>query len=173
MAMGVMNVPYIAAANCGPFAKRIGLARPSIALYGGFAVADGNILIAVQNDREWVAFADKVLQQPELGRDPRFATNNSRVINRTEREALIRAIVSTMTKAKALQKLDEARIAWGQISALKGLLTHDGATRTTCSREGDSIELIAGPAVVDRRRNGSGETPAFGQNDAALRAEFT
>jgi crotonobetainyl-CoA:carnitine CoA-transferase CaiB-like acyl-CoA transferase len=172
VAMEAMNVPYIAAANGGPFAKRVGLAHPSIAPYGGFAVADGNILIAVQNDREWIAFADKVLGRPELGRDPRFATNNARVLNRGEMESIISSIVGGMTKSQALAQLDEARVAWGQISTLKDLLAHDGARRTSCSQEGTAIELIAGPAVVDGERRGSGEAPALGQHDESLRAEF-
>jgi itaconate CoA-transferase len=172
VAMEAMNVPYISARNGGPFAKRIGLAHPSIAPYGAFAVADGALLIAVQNDREWFALADKVLGRPELGKDPRFATNNTRVINRREMEAIINAVIGSMTKAETVARLDGARIAWGQISTLKDLLVHDGASRTTCSQEGDTIELIADPAVVNGKRRGSGEAPALGQHDAALRAEF-
>jgi crotonobetainyl-CoA:carnitine CoA-transferase CaiB-like acyl-CoA transferase len=172
VAMEAMNVPYISARNGGPFPKRVGLAHPSIAPYGSFAVADGNLLIAVQNDREWTAFADKILGRPELGKDPRFATNNARVANRPEMEAIINAIVGAMTKAEAFARLDAARIAWGQVSTLQDLLVHDGASRTTCTQETDVIELIAGPAIVDGMRRGSGDAPALGQHDSTLRGEF-
>ncbi len=172
VAMEAMNAPYIAARNGGPFAQRVGLAHPSIAPYGGFAVADGDIVIAVQNDREWIAFADKVLKRPELGEDPRFATNNQRVIHRAEMEAMIEAVIGKLTKAETMARLDSARVAWGQISTLQDLLAHDGATRAICRQEGDAIELIAGAAVVDGERRGAGDVPTLGQHDASLRAEF-
>ena len=51
-----------------PF-KRIGLAHPSIAPYGVFKTRDGaDILISIQNDREWRVLADKVLGDAALGR---------------------------------------------------------------------------------------------------------
>ena len=40
------------------------------------------ILISIQNDREWAAFCTKVLDRPELARDPRFANNPARLANR-------------------------------------------------------------------------------------------
>ena len=41
--------------------KRIGLAHPSIAPYGVFKTSDGaDILISIQNDREWRVLAEKV-----------------------------------------------------------------------------------------------------------------
>ncbi|WP_324370773.1 CaiB/BaiF CoA-transferase family protein, partial [Amaricoccus sp.] len=71
VAVEAMSVPYIAARNGGPIAKRVGLQHPSIAPYGAYEAQDGRLLIAVQSDREWVNFADKVLGRPELGADPR------------------------------------------------------------------------------------------------------
>src|SRR5438034_2403013 len=50
--------------------RRLGLTHPSLAPYGVFATRDGvPILISIQNDREWVVFAGKVLGQPELVKD--------------------------------------------------------------------------------------------------------
>ena len=51
--------------------KRIGLSHSSLAPYGVFQTADDvPILISIQNDREWVVFCTKVLEQPELGARP-------------------------------------------------------------------------------------------------------
>ena len=42
------------------------------------AAGDGKtVMLGLQNEREWQAFCDKVLQQPALATDPRFDTNAS------------------------------------------------------------------------------------------------
>src|SRR5882724_6795793 len=69
-----MTVPMLST-EYGMPPKRIGLSHPSLAPYGVFQSADNvPILISIQNDREWVVLSTKVLGQPELARDPRFAT---------------------------------------------------------------------------------------------------
>ena len=74
--------------------KRVGLSHTALAPYGVFKTADNvPILISIQNDREWVVFCTKVLGQPELARDPRFATNSARVANRAETDALTPALL--------------------------------------------------------------------------------
>ncbi|MDO5706923.1 MAG: CaiB/BaiF CoA-transferase family protein, partial [Paracoccus sp. (in: a-proteobacteria)] len=67
----------------GKSPRRIGLAHPSIAPYGVFTCKDGGqVLISIQSDREFAKLADLFVGQPELARDPRFATNVARVENR-------------------------------------------------------------------------------------------
>ena len=62
-----MAVPMLSTEYGAP-PKRIGLSHPSLAPYGVFQTADDvPILISIQNDREWVVFCAKVLEQPELG----------------------------------------------------------------------------------------------------------
>ena len=75
-----MTVPLLHAEGGAPF-KRIGLAHATIAPYGVFKTRDGaDILIAIQNDREWRVLAEKVLGDAALGaNDPKFATNPQRV----------------------------------------------------------------------------------------------
>ena len=70
-----MTVPLLNEEGGNPF-KRIGLAHPTIAPYGVFKTRDGaDILISIQNDREWRVLAEKVLGDAALGADPKFATN--------------------------------------------------------------------------------------------------
>ena len=62
----------------GKSPKRLGLAHPSIAPYGVFKSRDGaDILISIQNDREWRILAAKVMGDEALAADPKFATNSS------------------------------------------------------------------------------------------------
>ena len=46
-------------------------------------------MLGLQNEREWAAFCDKVLLQPELATDPRFASNSKRSAARDELRAII------------------------------------------------------------------------------------
>ena len=48
-----MNVPYLTRRYGGREPRRLGLAHPSIAPYGVFHFADGDIVIAVQSEGEW------------------------------------------------------------------------------------------------------------------------
>ncbi|MDE2566883.1 MAG: CoA transferase, partial [Burkholderiales bacterium] len=51
----------------GKAQERVGLKHPTIAPYGAFTCADGrDIVISIQNEREWADFCRVVLRRPEL-----------------------------------------------------------------------------------------------------------
>jgi formyl-CoA transferase len=63
---------------------------PTIAPYGVFKSRDqADILISIQNDREWRVLAEKVLGDGALGTNPKFATNPKRVEHRAETDAIV------------------------------------------------------------------------------------
>ena len=76
----------------GPHPKRAGDRHASIVPYGPYRVGDGRqVVLAVQNDREWRRLCTDVLEMPELADDPRFATNEKRLANRAELEPAVEA----------------------------------------------------------------------------------
>jgi crotonobetainyl-CoA:carnitine CoA-transferase CaiB-like acyl-CoA transferase len=78
--------------QAGVVGRRMGNAHPSIAPYEVFAAGDGDMVLAVGNDRQFGALCT-VLAVPDLAADSRFATNPARVANRAAlREALERAL---------------------------------------------------------------------------------
>ncbi len=101
-----LTVPLLNAED-GKSPKRIGLAHPSIAPYGVFRSKDGKeILISIQSEREWKTLCAKVLDQPGLPDDPRFANMVERVRNR----ALTDEIVGdAFGKRDARRAAEEAR----------------------------------------------------------------
>jgi crotonobetainyl-CoA:carnitine CoA-transferase CaiB-like acyl-CoA transferase len=163
----LMNVPYLACRYGGREPARLGLAHPSIAPYGTFRAADGEILIAVQNEREW-----KVLGAPALADDPRFDSNVSRVRNRAALDALIQDALGQRPLAALTVELDGARIAYGSVSTMDGLAHHPAASFAPLATPAGVVELLAPPAIVDGRRARLGPVPRLGEHDAALRAEF-
>jgi crotonobetainyl-CoA:carnitine CoA-transferase CaiB-like acyl-CoA transferase len=67
----------------GSVAERMGNAHPSIAPYELFETADGELVLAVGNDRQFGALCAE-LGDAALAEDPRVATNDARVTNRAE-----------------------------------------------------------------------------------------
>jgi len=67
---------------------RMGTAHPNIVPYQAFATADGDLMLAVGNDRQFAACAE-VVGCPDLATESRFATNSSRVCNREELVAIL------------------------------------------------------------------------------------
>jgi len=172
VAAEAMSIPYIAARNAGSFAGRIGLAHPSIAPYGAYDFSDGKLLIAVQSEREWAQLCGDVLDEPELVNDPRFRNNSLRVENRSDVDAALSRAFSGMTAAQGIALLEKAKIAWGRVSTLEDLMTHEALATVTARAGDDEITMVAAPALIDGRRSGGGRVPALGEHDLLLREEF-
>ena len=65
----------------GAIPSRLGNAHPSIAPYELLATSEGELVVAVGNDRQFKALCD-VLGIDELGADARYSRNSDRVANR-------------------------------------------------------------------------------------------
>lgn len=104
---------------------RTGAAHASIYPYGPFGVGDGGaVFLSIQNPREWVAFCEKVLEQPELADDGRFATNTARNANRAAVDAAVDEVFSRLTVDEVEARLDEAGIANARVNDMPGLWAH-------------------------------------------------
>ncbi|MER8827451.1 CoA transferase [Mesorhizobium sp. M0938] len=167
-----MNVPYLARHYGGKEPRRLGLAHPSIAPYGLFQVSDGEILIAVQNEREWVVFCDTVLRQPLVATDPRFERNVLRIKNREPLDACVQAILATYTMSGLCELLDKVRIAYGRVSTMADLAVHRSATKVPVETSVGQVELFAPPVTVNGKRTALGRVPSLGEHDVVLRREF-
>jgi itaconate CoA-transferase len=78
-----MTVPYVHERYGKGAPAPQGLKHPSIAPYGAYRTSEGrDIVISIQNDREWGNFCEVFLGNREIASDARFATNNARVQNR-------------------------------------------------------------------------------------------
>ncbi len=123
-----MGYPLYWTSYGGTPPPRTGSEHPGIAPYGPFHTADTDVLVAIQNDREWRALCVGVLDRPELAEDPRFATNTSRVANRVLLHEILDSIFGARTSAELMARLDTARIANGRINDIHGLLKHPQLT---------------------------------------------
>ena len=104
---------------------RTGASHATIYPYGPFPAGDGKtVMLGLQNEREWVSFCNKVLQQPDLASDPRFTANFKRV---AERDALRRIIVEAflpLTGAQVVERLELAQIANARVNTMQDVWAH-------------------------------------------------
>ena len=96
---------------------RIGNSHPNIVPYQVFETADGNIVIAVGNDRQWLRFCE-FAGITDLATDERFAANEGRVRNREELVPKLAEIFKAQTSAYWLEGLDSINISCGPINRL-------------------------------------------------------
>ena len=92
--------------------------HPIIVPYGTFRAADGYLNIGVGNDSQWRRFC-VVIGAPELGADPRYATNAQRRAAREEINAAVAARVVDCNSAELLAALDDSGIPAGAIRDLE------------------------------------------------------
>lgn len=104
---------------------RSGASHATIYPYGPFAAGDGKtVMLGLQNEREWKLFCDKVLLQPQLATDPRFASNSQRNANRAELEAIILQVFGALDAEQVIARLDEAQIANAHVNTVGELWQH-------------------------------------------------
>ncbi|HET9720656.1 MAG TPA: CoA transferase [Solirubrobacteraceae bacterium] len=111
-AMVNQSAAYTAA---GVVPTRMGNRHPSIAPYEALACADGELVVAVGNDRQFGSLC-AVVGAPELAEDRRFATNTNRVANR---ESLIEELEGRLAGRPAAQwaaELTQARVPAGTVN---------------------------------------------------------
>jgi len=101
----------------GVVPERIGNAHPNIVPYQVFPVADGHIIIAVGNDRQFVKLCT-VLGVPELGEAPDYKRNEDRLQHRAQLIERLSALTRRLTRAALLDKLEAVQIPAGPINNL-------------------------------------------------------
>lgn len=167
-----MSVPYLQTVYGGRQPQRVGLAHPSITPYGVFAASDGELLISIQNEREWRRLAAEVLRKPELLDDPRLADSSTRTANRAYCDGLVADAFGRETLAVLTRRLDAAEIAYGLVNDVHGLARHPQLRRVEVGTPGGPVETVAPPAQVAGLDPMFGPVPSVDQHGAALRREF-
>ncbi|MGA5360328.1 CaiB/BaiF CoA transferase family protein [Streptomyces purpurascens] len=104
---------------------RLGTQHATIAPYGAYACADGkDVLLSIQNEREWAALCDRFLGLPGLAADPRFATGAARVGHRAELNAIVAERFGELGSDEVVKLLGEAGIAHADVNDVGEFLAH-------------------------------------------------
>jgi len=167
-----MTVPLLNGEWGKPF-KRIGLAHAGISPYGVFKTRDnGDILIAIQNDREWRALAEKVLGDASLGSDPRFATNIKRVANRPETDGIVARVFAAHDAAALEDMLAKAEIGFARVNDWELLSKHPHLRRIEVDTPTGPVKTPAPTPVFAGEQRHYGPVPALGAHSDKIRREF-
>ena len=171
-----MGHPIHVSDHTGAQPPRVGLSHPVIAPYDAYPTADGHeIVLGVQNDREWVRLATDVLDDPALASDPDFATNVARVRNREKVDDIVGAAMAKLSVDEAVSALDRARIANARLNSMADVLAHPQLVARDRWRE---VQTPAGAVRALRSAvEPVGEVPlapvpALGQHTDSILGEF-
>jgi itaconate CoA-transferase len=133
-------------------------------------------MLGLQNEREWQQFCAKVLKQPELAKDERFAGNAKRVTHRDVLRALIVEAFAPLSADEVLVRIEDAQIANAQVNDMAGLWAHAQLKARSRWRE---VQSPAGPlpALLPPGSWDDGDpvldpVPALGQHSDAILAEL-
>jgi crotonobetainyl-CoA:carnitine CoA-transferase CaiB-like acyl-CoA transferase len=128
---------------------RMGTAHPNLVPYQAFATRDGDLMLAVGNDRQFAACAECV-GLAELGTDDRFRRNRDRLANRTDLvEKLARAFRKKTTK-EWLDELGNRGVPAGPINDLGQVLAGPYAeerelVQRLSNTRGQTVPVVSNP----------------------------
>jgi crotonobetainyl-CoA:carnitine CoA-transferase CaiB-like acyl-CoA transferase len=156
----------------GEVPQRMGNGHANLVPYQSFRCADGDVIIAVGNDRQFARLC-ALLDRGALADDPRFATNPARVTNREILIPLIAQATASWQSAALYAALQAHGIPAGpvnridQVFADPQVLARD-MRRSVSDGQGEELPGLAAPIVLDGRRMGSGKSaPRLGEDTDA------
>ena len=159
----------------GVVPQRMGTEHPNIVPYQSFHAKDRPFILAAGNDRLF-ARTCVVVGHPEWADDPRFATNESRVVHRDELIPMLEEAFAQRSMQDWLDLLEEAAVPCAPIMAMDEVFASpDGAGLIQQVEDPvrGLLRLVANPIRFD------GVTPAtrtppplLGEHDEELRREI-
>jgi len=133
----------------GAIPGRMGTAHPNLVPYQAFPTSDGNLMLAVGNDRQFAACV-ACLGRGELADDDKFATNKARISNRLELIEIFSNHLQQQTTAHWLSVFAKAGIPAGPINDVGEVLTNEYARERQLVRylenaAGDAVPTVSNP----------------------------
>lgn len=108
---------------------RYGNAHPSIVPYGVYPAQDGNMVIAVGNNRQFERFCRDVIDRTDLADDERFKNNLGRGAHRDILVPELEREIKKRPRKLLLERLAAAGIPCGEVLGLHEAMTSERAVR--------------------------------------------
>ncbi len=172
-----MTVPLYATQYGGAQPPRAGLRHNAIYPYGPFTCGDGRqVMLAIQNEREWMRLCAEVLGRPNLATDERFAGNAARNANRAALDPIIEDALRPFTAEQAAAALERAGIAFGNLNDVRGLLEHPQLAERGRWAEVETpagpIRTVVPPIILPDETPAMEPVPALGEHTIAVLGEM-
>jgi crotonobetainyl-CoA:carnitine CoA-transferase CaiB-like acyl-CoA transferase len=143
--------------SAGVIPKALGNAHPSIAPYQVFDAKDKKFIVAVGNDAQFIKFAGVV--SPDLIGDKRFATNQLRVENRDQLNALLSPIFATNTANYWITALSKINVPAGAINNMNEAFDLAQSLDLKPIVEVDGVKSVANPIKLSKTPVGYHKAP--------------
>ncbi|WP_374365220.1 CaiB/BaiF CoA transferase family protein [Piscinibacter sp.] len=135
---------------------RMGNAHPNLAPYQTFRASDGDVIIAVGNDRQFVALC-QVLGANDLASAAHFASNKGRLAHRRELVEAIERLTAARSKGWLLSTLTAAGVPVGPVLSIKEALDDPqvkarGLVRSMADTRGARVPFVGNPVKFSRSR---------------------
>jgi crotonobetainyl-CoA:carnitine CoA-transferase CaiB-like acyl-CoA transferase len=145
----------------GMVPERMGNGHANLAPYQSFATIDGDLIVAVGNDRQFARLCD-VLELPALATDPRYATNPARVAARAELIPLLDAATRRWHTEDLLGALETQGIPAGPVNRIDQAFAEPqvvarGMRFAAQGEDGGDLPALAAPIVIDGVRVRAGD----------------
>jgi itaconate CoA-transferase len=156
---------------------RSGAFHATIVPYGPFEAGDGEtVFLSIQNEREFARFCETVLGNPQLARDPRYASGPARRDNREALHAEIARVFSRLTAAQVIERLEASDVANARLNSMEQFWSHPQlAARNRWIPVGTSagqIQALKPPLNMDCFEPRMDAVPALGAHTRPLLAEL-
>lgn len=154
---------------------RAAASHPTIYPYGPFRTGDGKtVLLGVQNEREWAAFCNNVLQMPELADDERFRSNVQRNANRAVLRVMIEDVLAGLSSGQAVDRLEQAGIGNATMNTMNEVWDHPQLKArnrwTAVDSPAGMLPAMLPPGIHDSFEYRMDRIPGLGEHtDAVLR----
>jgi itaconate CoA-transferase len=172
-----MGFPALFTAYGGDAPPRSGAHHATIVPYGPFKARDGQtVFLSVQNEREFAAFCDRVLQKPALKADERFASGPARFRNREAMHAEIDRVFGALDAGEIVERLDAADIANARLNDMGQFWRHPQlAARGRWAKVGSpsgELDLLKPPFNLSGFEPRLDPVPALGEHTTAILSEL-
>jgi len=172
-----MGFPAYFTAYGGTAPPRSGPYHATIVPYGPFRAGDGQtVFLSVQNEREFAAFCDGVLQNSSLKADQRFASGPARFLNREAMHAEIEKEFKKLKTEEIIARLERADIAHARLNDMQQFWRHPqlqarGRWAKVGSPAGE-IDMLKPPFNLSGFEPRMDAIPALGEHSRAILAEL-
>lgn len=165
--------PTYAAVGSGIIAPRSGHRHTMIAPYGMYKMSNGEyVMIGVQSNRDWAAFADHVLADVRLIKDPRFVNNADRIANIDALEAIIKGVFAAEPDDEIKRRLAAGKVTHSSVRDPHALWEHEQLRARerfmTVETPTGSAEVYRPPFNISGVDGPVATVPALGAHDESL-----
>jgi len=140
--------------NGGMIPRRLGNEHPNTVPYQDFACADGDILVALGNDRQFRAFCE-LIGRPDLPDDPRFVDNGHRSPNRAALQDELRPSIAQWKSDDLIAAMEAAKLPGGRVNEIPDILADEhiaarGVIRDMVRSDGTAVKVLGYPGKLSK-----------------------